>query len=112
MNEMEILRTHGLVPGGSVENAIVFADRGILDEEGLRYEDEFARHKLCDAMGDVALLGMPLVDEFRAHESGHTLSNGLLRALLAQPEAWNIVRQRRLADSPPAAAAALASAWA
>ncbi len=91
MHEMEYLRSRGLVQGGSVDNAIVVDDYRILNEDGLRYEDEFVRHKVLDAIGDLYLLGNSLIGEFRAHKSGHALNNKLLRELIAQPDAWEVV---------------------
>ena len=91
MHEMEHLRSKGLAQGGSVDNAIVVDDYRILNEDGLRYEDEFVSHKVLDAIGDLYLLGNSLIGEFRAHKSGHALNNKLLRQLIAKPEAWEIV---------------------
>ncbi len=91
MHEMEYLRSKGLAQGGSVDNAIVVDDYRILNEDGLRYEDEFVRHKVLDAIGDLYLLGNSLIGEFRAHKSGHALNNKLLRELIAQPDAWEVV---------------------
>jgi len=91
MHEIEQLRSQGLAQGGSVDNAIVVDDYRILNEDGLRYEDEFVRHKVLDAIGDLYLLGNSLIGEFRAHKSGHGLNNQLLRALIAQPDAWEEV---------------------
>ena len=91
MHEIEYLRSQGLAQGGSVDNAIVVDDYRILNEDGLRYEDEFVRHKVLDAIGDLYLLGNSLIGEFRAHKSGHALNNTLLRALIAQPDAWEVV---------------------
>ena len=90
-SEVEALRSRGLARGGSLENAIVLEDDRILNREGLRCEDEFVRHKLLDAIGDLYLLGCPLVGEFRACKSGHTLNNAALRRLLEQTDAWEIV---------------------
>lgn len=91
MHEMEQLRSKGLAQGGSVDNAIVVDEYRILNEDGLRYEDEFVRHKVLDAIGDLYLLGNSLIGEFRAHKSGHALNNKLLRQLIAKPDAWEIV---------------------
>lgn len=91
MHEIEYLRSKGLAQGGSVDNAIVVDEYRILNEDGLRYEDEFVKHKVLDAIGDLYLLGNSLIGEFKAHKSGHALNNTLLRALIAQPEAWEVV---------------------
>lgn len=91
MHEMEYLRSQGLAQGGSVDNAIVVDDYRILNEDGLRYEDEFVRHKVLDAIGDLYLLGNSLIGEFKAHKSGHALNNRLLRELISQPDAWEVV---------------------
>lgn len=91
MHEIEYLRSQGLARGGSVDNAIVVDEYRILNEDGLRYEDEFVKHKILDAIGDLYLLNQSLIGEFKAHKSGHALNNKLLRALLADQEAWEIV---------------------
>ena len=100
MHEMEHLRSKGLARGGSVDNAIVVDDYRILNEDGLRYEDEFVRHKVLDAIGDLYLLGNSLIGEFRAHKSGHALNNKLLRALMAQQDAWEVVTFEDTEKSP------------
>jgi len=86
--EVEQLQKMGFARGGSLDNAIVIKDDKILNEGGLRYEDEFVRHKLLDAVGDLALAGAPVRAHFRGNCSGHSLNNQLLRALFADPEAW------------------------
>jgi UDP-3-O-[3-hydroxymyristoyl] N-acetylglucosamine deacetylase len=91
MHEVEALREAGLALGGSPDNVIVMDSYHILNEDGLRYEDEFVKHKILDAIGDLYLLGHPLIGEFTAYKSGHTLNNMLLRALLAQESAWELV---------------------
>ncbi|UCJ16770.1 UDP-3-O-acyl-N-acetylglucosamine deacetylase [Pseudomonas sp. MM211] len=91
MRDIEFLRSHNLARGGSVDNAIVVDEFGVLNEDGLRYEDEFVRHKILDAIGDLYLLGNSLIGEFRGYKSGHGLNNRLLRALIAQPDAWEVV---------------------
>jgi UDP-3-O-[3-hydroxymyristoyl] N-acetylglucosamine deacetylase len=91
MHEIEYLRSKGLAQGGSVDNAIVVDEYRILNEDGLRYEDEFVKHKVLDAIGDLYLLGNSLVGEFKAHKSGHALNNALLRSLIAQEDAWEVV---------------------
>jgi UDP-3-O-[3-hydroxymyristoyl] N-acetylglucosamine deacetylase len=91
MHEIEYLRSQGLARGGSVDNAIVVDEYRILNQDGLRYDDEFVKHKMLDAIGDLYLLGHSLIGEFRAHKSGHALNNASLRALIAQPDAWEMV---------------------
>lgn len=91
MKDFEYLREKNLILGGSLENAIVLDDKGIVNKEGLRYPDELVRHKILDAIGDLSLLGHPLIGEFSGYKSGHTLNNKLLRALLADTEAWEMV---------------------
>ena len=91
MHEIEYLRSKGLARGGSFDNAIVVDDYRILNQEGLRYEDEFVKHKVLDAIGDLYLIGSALIGEFRAYKSGHTLNNVAVRALIAQPDAWEVV---------------------
>ncbi|MFT4996924.1 MAG: UDP-3-O-[3-hydroxymyristoyl] N-acetylglucosamine deacetylase [Chitinophagales bacterium] len=91
MHEIEYLRSQGLAQGGSFENAIVVDEYRVLNEDGLRYEDEFVKHKVLDAIGDLYLLGNSLVGEFKAFKSGHALNNALLRKLIAQEDAWEVV---------------------
>ena len=81
MRDIEFLRSHNLALGGSVENAIVVDETSVLNEDGLRYEDEFVKHKILDAIGDLYLLGTSLIGEFRGYKSGHALNNRLLRTL-------------------------------
>ncbi len=89
--DVEALRANGLALGGGLDNAIVMYDYKVLNSDGLRYDDEFVKHKILDAMGDLYLIGQPLLAEYSAFRSGHALNNRLLRALLAQPEAWELV---------------------
>ena len=91
MQEIEYLRSKGLARGGSLENAIVVDEFQILNEDGLRYDDEFVKHKILDAIGDLYLLGNSLIGEFDAHKSGHGLNNASLRALIADTDAWEVV---------------------
>jgi UDP-3-O-[3-hydroxymyristoyl] N-acetylglucosamine deacetylase len=100
MHEIEYLRSKGLAQGGSMDNAIVIDDYRILNDGGLRYEDEFPKHKMLDALGDIYLLGYSLVGEYRAHKSGHALNNVAARQLLAQREAWEIVVFEDRATAP------------
>jgi UDP-3-O-[3-hydroxymyristoyl] N-acetylglucosamine deacetylase len=91
MRDLETLRAHNLALGGTLDNAIVLDDVGVMNEDGLRYEDEFVKHKILDAIGDLYLLGHSLIGEFSGHKSGHGLNNRLLRALLADKDAWEEV---------------------
>ena len=91
VQEVELLRENNLALGGSLDNAIVMDDYRILNEDGLRYEDEFVKHKVLDAVGDLYLLGHSLIGAFKGHKSGHELNNRLLRALLAQKNAWELI---------------------
>ena len=91
MHEIEYLRSQGLARGGSVDNAIVVDEYRILNQDGLRYDDEFVKHKILDAIGDLYLLGYGVIGEYRAHKSGHALNNAVVRALIAQPDAWEMV---------------------
>jgi UDP-3-O-[3-hydroxymyristoyl] N-acetylglucosamine deacetylase len=100
MHEIEYLRSKGLARGGSFENAIVVDDYRILNQGGLRYEDEFVKHKVLDAIGDIYLVGNSLIGEFRAYKSGHALNNVAVRALLAQPDAWEMVTFEDAAAAP------------
>ncbi len=86
--DIEVLRARDLALGGSLDNAVVVDDYRILNEDGLRYEDEFVKHKILDAVGDLYLLGCNLIGAFTGHKSGHALNNSLLRALLADGRAW------------------------
>ena len=91
MRDIEMLREHNLALGGSMDNAIVLDDYRVLNEDGLRYEDEFVRHKILDAIGDLYLLGHSLIGAFYGHKSGHELNNRLLRTLIEDKEAWEEV---------------------
>jgi UDP-3-O-[3-hydroxymyristoyl] N-acetylglucosamine deacetylase len=91
MSQLEALQAQNLALGGSLDNAIVVDDFRVLNEDGLRYEDEFVKHKVLDAIGDLYLLGHSLIGAFRGHKSGHGLNNRLLRTLLANEDAWELV---------------------
>ena len=91
LRDIEALRQQNLALGGSMDNAVVVDDYRVLNEEGLRYEDEFVKHKILDAIGDLYLLGHSLIGAFRGHKSGHALNNRLLRALVANESAWEEV---------------------
>ena len=88
MRDLETLRKHNLALGGNLDNAIVLDESKILNEDGLRYQDEFVRHKILDAIGDLYLFGCSIIGEFSGFKSGHGLNNQLLRALLAAGDAW------------------------
>ncbi len=91
MRDIEMLRKSNLALGGSLDNAVVMDDYRILNEDGLRYEDELVRHKILDAVGDLYLLGHSLIGAFSGHKSGHALNNCLLRTLMADAQAWELV---------------------
>lgn len=103
-HEVEALRNAGLALGGSLANAVVVSGDKVLNEEGLRYEDEFVRHKILDCIGDLYLAGAPLVGHVRARCSGHSLNNRLLSALFADTEAWCYTRVAEEAEAMPAEA--------
>lgn len=100
MHEVEYLRNNGLALGGSLDNAIVMDEFRVLNTDGLRYDDEFVKHKALDAIGDLYLLGHPLIGAFTGHKSGHALNNQLLRGLLADQTAWEYVTFNRLEEAP------------
>lgn len=100
MHEVEDLRDSGLALGGGLDNAVVLDEYRVLNSEGLRFADEFIRHKLLDAVGDLYLLGRPLIGAFTAHKSGHALNNRLLRAALADPGALEPVVFERAEEAP------------
>jgi UDP-3-O-[3-hydroxymyristoyl] N-acetylglucosamine deacetylase len=108
--DVEAMRANGLALGGGLDNAIVMDDYKILNSEGLRYDDEFVKHKILDAMGDLFLLGRPLLAAYSAFRSGHALNNRLLRELLSRPQAYEVVS---FADEhqAPRGLAQLAPAW-
>lgn len=112
MQDVEALRSMGLARGGSLENAIVMDEYRILNPDGLRYEDEFVRHKILDAIGDLYLIGQPLLAGYTAHKSGHALNNQLIRALLAQPDAYEIVSFADLQAAPASFVRQSAREWA
>ncbi|MFT7299983.1 MAG: UDP-3-O-[3-hydroxymyristoyl] N-acetylglucosamine deacetylase [Porticoccus sp.] len=101
MHEIEYLRSQGLARGGSMDNAIVVDEYQVLNEDGLRYEDEFVKHKILDAIGDLYLLGNSLIGEFVGHKSGHGLNNASLRELISQKDAWEVVTFEKDEDEAP-----------
>jgi UDP-3-O-[3-hydroxymyristoyl] N-acetylglucosamine deacetylase len=108
--DVEMMRNHGLGLGGGLDNAIVMDDVKVLNADGLRYADEFVKHKILDAIGDLYVVGYPLLAAYSAFRSGHAMNNQLLRALLAQPEAYDIVSFEQEREAP-AGFAQLAPAW-
>jgi UDP-3-O-[3-hydroxymyristoyl] N-acetylglucosamine deacetylase len=108
MRDLEQMRARDLALGGTMDNAIVLDEYRVLNEDGLRFEDEFVKHKILDAIGDLYLLGHTLIGEFSGYKSGHALNNRLLRALIAEQGAWEEVTFTDRADVPisyvPAAA--------
>lgn len=100
--DVEAMRSMGLALGGSLDNAVVLDEYRVLNADGLRYADEFVKHKVLDAVGDLYLVGHPLVGAFSAHKSGHALNNQLLRATLAEADAWELVTYARAEEAPAA----------
>jgi UDP-3-O-[3-hydroxymyristoyl] N-acetylglucosamine deacetylase len=100
MREVEWLRGRNLALGGSLDNAVVVDDYRVLNEDGLRYEDEFVKHKILDAIGDLYLLGHSLIGAFHGHKSGHELNNQLLRKLIATQSAWELVTFKKIEEAP------------
>ena len=90
LKEVEMLRQHGLALGGSLDNAIVLGETGVLNNP-LRFEDEFVRHKILDAIGDLALVGYPIIGHLVAHRGGHALHTALAAKMLEEPDAWRLV---------------------
>jgi UDP-3-O-[3-hydroxymyristoyl] N-acetylglucosamine deacetylase len=91
MQDVEAMRSAGLALGGSLQNAIVIDETRVLNAEGLRYDNEFVKHKVLDAIGDLYLLGHPLIGQYTAYKPGHALNNLLARALLARSDAFDLV---------------------
>ena len=108
--DVEMMRANGLALGGGLDNAIVMDDYKVLNSDGLRYDDEFVKHKILDAMGDLYLIGKPLLASYVAFRSGHAMNNKLLRELLSQPDAYEVVTFDDARKAPPGLAQ-LASAW-
>jgi UDP-3-O-[3-hydroxymyristoyl] N-acetylglucosamine deacetylase len=94
------MRAQGLALGGSLDNAIVMDDYRVLNNDGLRYSDEFVKHKVLDAIGDLYLLGHPLIGAFSGYKSGHALNNLLLRRLLEEQPAWEFATFEHAEDAP------------
>ena len=108
--DVEMLRANGLALGGGLDNAIVMDDYKVLNTDGLRYDDEFVKHKILDAMGDLYILGKPLLAAYSAFRSGHAMNNRLLRELLSHPDAYELVTFENKAQAPRGFAA-LQPAW-
>ena len=108
--DVEMMRANGLALGGGLDNAIVMDDYKVLNADGLRYDDEFVKHKILDAMGDLYIVGSPLLAAYSAFRSGHAMNNALLRALLDQPDAYEMVTFDK-ASQAPKGFAALQPAW-
>lgn len=100
MHEVEYMRSKGLAKGGSVDNAVVLDKNGIMNEGGLRYDDEFVKHKVLDAIGDLYLLGNSLLGEYRAYKSGHGLNNKSLLELIRRTDAWEVVTFDEAKNAP------------
>jgi UDP-3-O-[3-hydroxymyristoyl] N-acetylglucosamine deacetylase len=100
MRDIEMLRERNLTLGGSMDNAVVLDDYRVLNEDGLRYDNEFVKHKILDAIGDIYMLGHSLIGAYSAHKSGHELNNKLLRSLMADATAWEEVSFKDPAKAP------------
>jgi len=100
MHDVENMRAQGLALGGSLDNAIVMDDYRVLNSDGLRYEDEFVKHKALDAIGDLYLLGHPIIGSYSAYKSGHALNNALLRQLMDDAAAWDFVTFLKVEEAP------------
>lgn len=114
LREVEYLKANGLALGGSMDNAVVIGDEGVLNPEGLRYSDEFVRHKILDAVGDFSLLGYPILGHLRAFKAGHDLNHRMVEKILASPDCWRLVEfsedalREALRSTPPAFSSELA----
>jgi UDP-3-O-[3-hydroxymyristoyl] N-acetylglucosamine deacetylase len=108
--DVEMMRANGLALGGGLDNAIVMDDYKVLNADGLRYDDEFVKHKILDAMGDLYIVGKPLLAAYSAFRSGHAMNNRLLRELLSQPDAYEVVSFDKSSQAPKGFAA-LQPAW-
>ena len=100
MQDVEYMRSQGLALGGNLDNAIVMDEYRVINPDGLRYEDEFVKHKVLDAIGDLYLLGHPLIGAFSGYKSGHALNNALARAMLADNEAWEFATFGKTEEAP------------
>jgi UDP-3-O-[3-hydroxymyristoyl] N-acetylglucosamine deacetylase len=109
LKEVELLRQHGFALGGSLENAVVIGDTGVLNHP-LRFEDEFVRHKILDAIGDLALVGLPVIGHLVAHRGGHGLHTAFVAKILEERDAWEVVEQPAVQALPLPATAPLGAA--
>ncbi|MDA8238988.1 MAG: UDP-3-O-acyl-N-acetylglucosamine deacetylase [Nitrospiraceae bacterium] len=100
LKDIEYLRTNGLAKGGSLDNAIILGENGVLNSSGLRFKDEFVRHKVLDSIGDLAILGFPIYGHIIANRSGHSANIKFLKKLLAFPEAWDLILEEPIPISP------------
>jgi len=100
VQDVEAMRAQGLAMGGSLDNAVVLDEYRVLNSDGLRYDDEFVKHKALDAIGDLYILGHPLIGAFSGHKCGHALNNQLLRALLEDQEAWAFCSFAKADEAP------------
>jgi len=100
MQDVEYMRSQGLALGGNLDNAIVMDEYRVINPDGLRFEDEFVKHKVLDAIGDLYLLGHPLIGAFTGYKSGHALNNALLRSMLADESAWEFVTFDKEEEAP------------
>jgi UDP-3-O-[3-hydroxymyristoyl] N-acetylglucosamine deacetylase len=100
MQEVEYMRSQGLALGGNLDNAIVMDEYRVINPDGLRFEDEFVKHKVLDAIGDLYLLGHPLIGAFSGYKSGHALNNALVRAMLADETSWEFVTFDKPEEAP------------
>jgi UDP-3-O-[3-hydroxymyristoyl] N-acetylglucosamine deacetylase len=114
LEEVEYLKANGLALGGSLENAVVIGEEGVLNPEGLRFNDEFVRHKILDSIGDFSLAGYPILGHFKTFKSGHDINHQMIDKILASPDCWKLVEftekdlQEALLAAPPALASGLA----
>lgn len=106
LHEVEWMRSQGLALGGSLDNAIVLDESGVMNPDGLRFSDEFIRHKLLDAIGDLYLAGMPIQGAYDSEKAGHAINNDILHALFAQPDAYEIITDENAVDLASVTAAA------
>ena len=100
MKDLDTLNSENLALGASVKSALAIGDDSIINEEGVRFEDEMVKHKILDAIGDLYLLGHNLVGSFEGYKSGHTVNNALLRELISRPETWEILTYDNPKNSP------------
>lgn len=100
LKDIEYLRTNGLAKGGSLDNAIILGENGILNSSGLRFKDEFVRHKVLDSIGDFSLIGFPIYGHIIANKSGHSANIRFLKKLLSTPDAWDILTEQQIPTSP------------